>query len=601
VVGVSKTFRLPREVRTTLKERVLHPLEPTVYDEVRALDDVTFEIGSGEFFGVIGRNGSGKSTLLRILADIYRPDRGHVAIEGRLSPFIELGVGFNPELSGRDNIRVNGVLMGLTARELNARFDAIVEFSELRRFIDQKLKNYSSGMQLRLAFAVALQVPFDVLLLDEVLAVGDEAFQRKCFRVFEELRERGKTVVLVSHGLESVKRFCDRAMLLQEGVVQAIGPPDEVIDLYRERERVRLLGVGSPSVLPKESPPEPEPKEEHVAPPAGGEAFADDPQLVAELRELVREQEARLTDRGSRVSDLPSVGELRELVRHLQNRLDHREARLVELGHEVGVLRKEVRDRDSRLADRERRLRELAVLRAEIDEFERRTAQLTRMSRALIHRRWGEVPLPPEHLRARVSPRVDEMNFLAQGLESADAVLDVVPEPHGPMLEWGCDCGRLTRWLTAEPGWLQWYTACDPNEEAAAWVEAHLKVPVRVGGEQPPLPFAPSSFDLVLALAPLLRTHPTQLSAAFEELRRILRPGGTALASVNGEPVVSALKRLDDQVREEFAAEGRLWTDSTAVVSESFVRGAAHGILEVTRFAPLGHKTMDLYVLRAVA
>lgn len=232
VVGVSKAFRLPHEQRTTLKEHFLHPLHKTEYERQRAVSDVTFAVERGEFFGIVGPNGSGKSTLLKILAGIYRQDEGTVRVNGLLSPFIELGVGFNPDLNARDNIRVNGTLLGLTRRELEERFDSILEFAELERFVDQRLKNYSSGMQLRLAFSIAIQVPFDVLLLDEVLAVGDASFQEKCFGVFDDLRASGKTIVFVSHDLVTMKRYCDRALFLQRGVVEAIGPVDEVISLY---------------------------------------------------------------------------------------------------------------------------------------------------------------------------------------------------------------------------------------------------------------------------------------------------------------------------------------------------------------------------------
>src|SRR5215213_3799363 len=189
VEQLTKTFRLPHEVRTTLKEYFLHPFRRTEYEANHALQDVSFKVEQGEFFGVIGPNGSGKSTLLKILAGIYRPDRGGVRVRGQLSPFIELGVGFNPDLNARDNVRINGALLGLTLRELDERFDDIIGFAELGRFVDQQLKNYSSGMQLRLAYSIAIQVPFDVLLLDEVLAVGDQSFQEKCFVTFERMRD----------------------------------------------------------------------------------------------------------------------------------------------------------------------------------------------------------------------------------------------------------------------------------------------------------------------------------------------------------------------------------------------------------------------------
>jgi ABC-type polysaccharide/polyol phosphate transport system ATPase subunit len=236
VDGITKAFAIPHERRTTFKELFLHPLRRTSYERNEALRDVSFSIDAGEFFGVIGPNGSGKSTLLRIMAGIYRADSGSIRVQGRLSPFIELGVGFSLELTARDNIVVNGTLLGLTRRELDDRLDDILEFADLERFVDQKLKNYSSGMLVRLAFSVAIQAPFDILLLDEVLAVGDEAFQQKCFATFERFRDAGKTVVFVSHNLGSVERFCDRALLLADGVVAALGPAEEVVDAYRARE-----------------------------------------------------------------------------------------------------------------------------------------------------------------------------------------------------------------------------------------------------------------------------------------------------------------------------------------------------------------------------
>jgi ABC-type polysaccharide/polyol phosphate transport system ATPase subunit len=229
---VSKTFRIPHERRTTLKEYFLHPLKPTTYEENRTLQDISFSIEEGEFFGVIGPNGSGKSTLLKIIAGIYQPDEGSVQVRGLLSPFLELGVGFNMELTARDNIRINGTLLGLTKKQLDERFDAIMAFAELERFVDQKLKNFSSGMQVRLAFSIAIQVDFDVLLLDEVLAVGDAAFQQKCFAAFDDMRASRKTIIFVSHDLVTVERYCERVLLIRNGVPEAIGPAAEVIDLY---------------------------------------------------------------------------------------------------------------------------------------------------------------------------------------------------------------------------------------------------------------------------------------------------------------------------------------------------------------------------------
>src|SRR3954467_4050100 len=198
VSGLTKSFRLPHEQRTTVKEHFLHPFGRTEYERNVALSGVSFEVRSGEFFGIVGPNGSGKSTLLKILAGIYQADSGEVRVRGRLSPFIELGVGFNGELTAHDNVRINATLLGLSKRQLRDRYDAIVEFSELDRFMDQKLKNFSSGMQVRLAYSIAIQVEFDILLLDEVLAVGDQAFQTKCFARFGRIQRGGKPIFLLT-------------------------------------------------------------------------------------------------------------------------------------------------------------------------------------------------------------------------------------------------------------------------------------------------------------------------------------------------------------------------------------------------------------------
>ncbi len=231
---MSKTFRLPHQRYSTLKERVLHPLSFKADESLHALGDVNFEVRSGEFFGIVGRNGSGKSTLLKCLAGIYGVDRGQIEIRGRLSPFIELGVGFNPDLTARDNVIINAIMLGLSRREARRRFDEVIAFAELEEFVDLKLKNYSSGMSVRLGFAVAVQVDADVLLVDEVLAVGDAAFQRKCFDEFGRMRAAGNTILFVTHDMSAIERFCDRAMLLEHGAVQAIGPPDEVALLYNQ-------------------------------------------------------------------------------------------------------------------------------------------------------------------------------------------------------------------------------------------------------------------------------------------------------------------------------------------------------------------------------
>src|SRR4051812_41011421 len=207
VDGVSKQFRVPREQVHTLKERVLHPFRRAGDETFDALTDVSFSVQPGEFFGIVGRNGSGKSTLLKCLAGIYRVDDGQIYVDGRLSTFIELGVGFNPDLAARENVMLNAVMLGVPAREARLRFDEIIAFAELEEFIDLKLKNYSSGMMVRLAFATAIQADADILLIDEVLAVGDASFQQKCFDVFFRLKAEGKTILFVTHDMGSVSRF----------------------------------------------------------------------------------------------------------------------------------------------------------------------------------------------------------------------------------------------------------------------------------------------------------------------------------------------------------------------------------------------------------
>lgn len=254
VEGVSKSFTLPHHRRTTFKELFLHPFHRTMYERQEALRDISFTVAHGEFFGIIGPNGSGKSTLLKILAGIYRQNEGNVRTNGMLSPFIELGVGFNAELNARDNIRINGTLLGLGRRELQRKFDEIIAFAELDRFVDQKLKNYSSGMQLRLAYSIAIQVPFDILLLDEVLAVGDQSFQEKCFATFDRFRREGKTMIFVSHDLGSVAKYCERVLLLVGGVARALGNADEVIAQYAERTGPHpLLSAADPQLRVAES------------------------------------------------------------------------------------------------------------------------------------------------------------------------------------------------------------------------------------------------------------------------------------------------------------------------------------------------------------
>jgi ABC-2 type transport system ATP-binding protein len=236
VENVSKTFKLPHEKHTSVKSAFINLFRTHKkgYEIQHALKDVSFEVKKGEFFGIVGRNGSGKSTLLKLIAGIYTPTKGQIHVNGKLTPFIELGVGFNPELTARENVYLNGALLGFSRKEMNRMYKDIVEFAELERFMDQKLKNYSSGMQVRLAFSIAIRVPSDILLIDEVLAVGDAAFQQKCIRVFENYKEQKRTVVIVTHDMGVVERFCDRAMLIKDGEVIKIGSPYRVAQMYSD-------------------------------------------------------------------------------------------------------------------------------------------------------------------------------------------------------------------------------------------------------------------------------------------------------------------------------------------------------------------------------
>jgi ABC-type polysaccharide/polyol phosphate transport system ATPase subunit len=234
VESLDKTFRIPHQQASTLKERVLHPFRSSSYDALEALQQISLEVREGEFFGIVGRNGSGKSTLLKCLAGIYEPTAGSVDVRGRLATFIELGVGFNPELAARDNVIINATMLGLTRREAAARFDEILAFAELEQFVDLKLKNYSSGMHVRLAFATAVQVDADVLVVDEVLAVGDAAFQQKCYEQFQRLKDDGRTILFVTHDMGAVERFCDRAMLLEKGRIEGVGDPATIGREYHQ-------------------------------------------------------------------------------------------------------------------------------------------------------------------------------------------------------------------------------------------------------------------------------------------------------------------------------------------------------------------------------
>ena len=290
VDGVSKTFKLPHERMHTLKERALHPFRRSGYDQLRVLQDVSVSVQRGEFFGIVGRNGSGKSTLLKCLAGIYATDTGAIYVDGRMSTFIELGVGFNMDLPARDNVLINATMLGLSPREARRRFESIIDFAELHQFVDLKLKNYSSGMLVRLAFSVMIQVDANILLIDEVLAVGDAAFQQKCFDEFARIRESGATMLLVTHDMSAVERFCDRAMLLERGHVVETGLPDKIGSRYLElnfskEARAAQQAEHAPAIVSEaeaaleQSPPQPAPVPEPEPEP---EQFGDGKATIAE-------------------------------------------------------------------------------------------------------------------------------------------------------------------------------------------------------------------------------------------------------------------------------------------------------------------------------
>lgn len=235
VKNLSKSFKLPHEQHNGVKQLLINFFKRKKgYETQQVLDDISFDIHQGEFFGIVGRNGSGKSTLLKLLAGIYTPDAGEAHIDGTVTPFIELGVGFNPELTGRENVYLNSALLGLSREEVDVIYDEVVHFAELDRFMDQKLKNYSSGMQVRLAFSIAIRAKSDVLIMDEVLAVGDAAFQKKCFDVFRKLKADGQTIILVTHDMGNVERFCDRVLIIDKGYTLALTDAAGATSIYNQ-------------------------------------------------------------------------------------------------------------------------------------------------------------------------------------------------------------------------------------------------------------------------------------------------------------------------------------------------------------------------------
>jgi ABC-2 type transport system ATP-binding protein len=235
VEDVGKIFRLPHEKNVSIKSAVINFYSrKRTFEKQQVLKDVSFEVKKGEFFGIVGRNGSGKSTLLKMLAGIYSPSKGGIQINGKLTPFIELGVGFNPELTGRENVYLNGALLGFNRKEMATLYDEIVEFAELDRFMDQKLKNYSSGMQVRLAFSIAIRARSEILLLDEVLAVGDAIFQKKCYDYFKQLKKDKRTVVFVSHDSSALLEYCNKGILLEKGQVLHRGTIEMIVNEYSD-------------------------------------------------------------------------------------------------------------------------------------------------------------------------------------------------------------------------------------------------------------------------------------------------------------------------------------------------------------------------------
>lgn len=244
VKDIHKNFILPQHKNTSLKQAAVNIVRKNNVTTQKVLDGVSFDVYKGEFFGIVGRNGSGKSTLLKLIAGVYAPASGSIEMSGGLTPFIELGVGFNHELSGRDNVFLNGALLGYNRKQMEAMYDEIVEFAEIEEHMDKKLKNYSSGMQVRLAFSIAIKAKNDILIFDEVLAVGDEAFQKKCMAVFREYRENEQTIVLVTHSMDSVTSLCNRALMLEDGKIVAIGDVKKVAEAYQKSNLPVNTAVG---------------------------------------------------------------------------------------------------------------------------------------------------------------------------------------------------------------------------------------------------------------------------------------------------------------------------------------------------------------------
>lgn len=233
---VTKTFRLPHDRKHTLRQRFVSILRKNTYEALYALRDINLKVDEGEFLGIIGKNGAGKSTLLKVIARVFEPTSGKVSVYANIAPFLELGVGFQLELTVKDNIFFYGALLGMSRREIEQKYDSIIDFSGLKRFVDAKLKNLSSGMQVRLGFSITVSVESPILLVDEVLAVGDMDFQQKCYNTFDKFRKDGRTILFVSHDLSTIEKFCNRVVLLEEGVIVAEGHPSEVLTTYKKQQ-----------------------------------------------------------------------------------------------------------------------------------------------------------------------------------------------------------------------------------------------------------------------------------------------------------------------------------------------------------------------------
>ena len=310
VQGVSKRFRLYHEKYTSLKEKLIH-IGRVPYEDLWALRDVSFDVKEGETVGILGRNGSGKSTVLKCVCGVLQPTDGQVVVRGKLAGLLELGAGFQQDLSGRENIYLNGSMLGLSKREVDRLFDDIVDFAELGQFIDNQVKFYSSGMYVRLGFAVAVNVDPDVLVVDEVLAVGDERFQRKCMDRIKRFQREGRTILFVSHSPDQVRAICDRAVVLSDGEMVGQGPPGEAVRLFRERlmEAGDVLALATPEEPPPEAPPGPAPVP--VAPPGAAPPGAAPAGGAPAGTEGDRSRPVRLAEV---TAEHPGMGERRYLV-----------------------------------------------------------------------------------------------------------------------------------------------------------------------------------------------------------------------------------------------------------------------------------------------